>query len=151
LRSKDAFTLRRCQILLASDQGHKPSQSAAAVGCSSQAVRDALHAFAQRGLDCLRARPPLPKRPRAAWPKERDEDLKDPLHHSPPLFGQPTSLWTLDGAAKVCHAKGWTERVLTGEAIRQVLRRLKVSWQRAKHWISSPDPAYAAKKNGGTS
>jgi transposase len=146
LRSKDAFTLRRCQALLASASGQRPAQIAVTLGCSSQAVRDALRAFQQRGLSCLKARPPIPKRPRAAWPRQHDEDLKDLLHHSPRLFDKPTSLWTLEGVAEVCHTKGWTERVLSGEAIRQVMRRLKVSWQRAKHWLTSPDPAYVAKK-----
>ena len=42
-------------------------------------------------------------------------------------------------------------RLVSDEAIRVALRRLRVSWKRAKHWITSPDPAYARKKNGVTS
>jgi hypothetical protein len=68
------------------------------------------------------------------------------LHHSPRLCGHATSLWTLDLVAQACFARGWTPRVLTGEAIRQALQRLGLSWQRAKHWITSPDPSYARKK-----
>ena len=37
----------------------------------------------------------------------------------------------------------------TGETIRVTLGRIGVRWQRAKHWITSPDPAYARKKGGG--
>jgi hypothetical protein len=74
------------------------------------------------------------------------EALKDLLHHSPRLFGKPTSLWTLDLVAECCHTKGWTPRLLTGEAIRVALKRLGIRWRRAKHWITSPDPAYARKK-----
>jgi len=66
-------------------------------------------------------------------------------------FGQPTSLWTLGLAARVCFAQGWTSRVLSGEAIRLALKRLGVSWRRAKHWLTSPDPAYARKKKRATS
>ena len=29
---------------------------------------------------------------------------------------------------------------------RQTIKRLDVSWKRAKHWITSPDPVYARKK-----
>ena len=72
------------------------------------------------------------------------------LHQSPRTFGKPTSLWTLPLAAQVCHEKGWTERVLSGEAIRLVLRRLGVGWKRAKHWLTSPDPEYARKKKCAT-
>ncbi len=50
LRSKDAFTLRRCQILLASAKGTKPREIAAYVGCSVQSVRNTICAFEQRGL-----------------------------------------------------------------------------------------------------
>ena len=150
LRSPDAFTLRRCQILLASADGQRPSQIAAALGCAVQTVRDALRAFHAEGLACLQAKPKTPNAVLAAWPKERDEDLRALLHQSPRSFGKPTSLWTLPVAARVCHEQGWTERVLSGEAIRLVLRRLGVGWKRAKHWLVSPDPAYARKKKCAT-
>ena len=150
LRSPDAFTLRRCQVLLASDRGQRPAQVAASLGCSSQSVRDAIKAFAAEGTACLRQKSTRPKTIHAAWPKERDEDLRALLHQSPRNCGQPTSLWTLDLAALVCFEKGWTKRRLSGEAVRQILKRLGVGWKRAKHWLVSPDPLYARKKNGAT-
>jgi transposase len=150
LRSPDAFTLRRCQVLLASAQGQRPPRIAAALGCGVQTVRDALHAFAARGLDCLAPGSKAPHTVHAAWPKERDDDLRALLHQSPRAFGKPTSLWTLGLAAEVCHAKGWTRRVLSAEAIRLALKRLGVGWKRAKHWLTSPDPEYARKKNCAT-
>jgi hypothetical protein len=151
LRSPDAFTLRRCQILLRSDQGLRPSQIAAALSCGSQTVRDALHAFAAEGPGCLQAKPKTPKTVHAAWPQDRDGDLRALLHQSPRTFGKPTSLWTLPLAAQVCFEKGWTPRRLSGETIRLVLKRLGVGWKRAKHWLVSPDPEYARKKKCGTS
>ena len=150
LRSPDAFTLRRCQVLLQSDQGQRPAQIAALLGCSSQAVRNALKAFASEGLACLRPKSKAPKTTYPAWPKDRDEGLRALLHQSPRNFGKPTSLWTADLAAQVCFEKGWTQRRLSGEAIRQALRRLGVAWKRAKHWLVSPDPQYARKKSCGT-
>ena len=150
-RSADAFTLRRAQILSASAAGQRPAQIAAALGCASQTVRDAIRAFHAEGLACLAAKSKAPKTVHAAWPRERDGDLRTLLHQSPRAFGRPTSLWTLTGAARVCFEKGWTARALSGEAIRLVLKRLGVSWQRAKHWLTSPDPAYARKKSYATS
>jgi transposase len=150
LRSADAFTLRRCQVLLASDKGQRPARIATALGCSSQAVRNALRAFAAEGLGCLRPKSKRPKTIHAAWPKSRDEDLRALLHQSPRNCGKPTSLWTLDLAAQVGFEKGWTERRLSGEAIRQTLIRLGVGWKRAKHWLVSPDPEYAVKKKRAT-
>jgi len=150
LRSPDAFTLRRCQILLASDRGQRPAQVAASLGCSSQAVRNAIRAFAAEGVACLRQKSKAPRTTHPAWPKSRDEDLRALLHQSPRNFGKPTSLWTLDLAARLCFEKGWTARRLSGEAIRQALKRLGVGWKRAKHWLISPDPLYASKKSCAT-
>lgn len=147
LRSPDAFTLRRCQILLASAQGQRPSRIAAALGCGVQTVRDALHAFDKEGLACLGPKPKKPKTIHTAWLKEHDHDLRALLHQAPRSLGKPTSLWTLPLAAQVCYEKGWTARLLSGETIRLVLKRLGVGWKRAKHWLVSPDPEYARKKN----
>ena len=146
LRSPDAFTLRRCQVLLQSDQGQRPAQIAALLGCSSQAVRNALKAFASEGLACLRPKSKAPKTTYPAWPKDRDEGLRALLHQSPRNFGKPTSLWTLELAAEVCCEQGLTSRRVSGETIRATLVRLGVRWRRAKQWITSPDPAYARKK-----
>jgi len=151
LRATDAFTLRRCQILLASARGQRPSRIAGALGCSAQTVRDAINAFAAEGTACLRAKSKAPKTVHAAWPKERDDDLRALLHQSPRCFGKPTSLWTLGLVAEVCFERGWTARVLSGEAIRLALKRLGVGWKRAKHWLVSPDPEYARKKKCATS
>jgi transposase len=146
LRSPDAFTLRRSQILLASARGYRPSQIAPVLGCSVQGIRDAIRAFRAEGLGCLRAKPKAPKIVHAAWPKERDDDLRALLHQSPRTFGKPTSLWTLPLAAQVCYERGWTPRVLSSESIRRVLKRLGVHWKRAKFWMTSPDPRYSEKK-----
>jgi hypothetical protein len=150
LRSPDAFTVRRCQILLHSHQRRRPSQIAAALGCTAQTVRDALRAFAGRGLDCLRPLPKTPKTIHAVWSQDHDDALRALLHQSPRAVGKPTSLWTLPLAALVCYEKGWTARPLSGEAIRLVLKRLGVGWKRAKHWLVSPDPEYARKKKCAT-
>jgi transposase len=150
LRCPDAFTLRRCQILLASDQGQRPSQIAGALGCGVQTVRDALRVFAAEGLACLQPKPKTPKTIHTAWPRDRDGDLRALLHQSPRTLGKPTSLWTLPLAAQVCFEKGWTPRVVSGETIRLVLKRLGIGWKRAKHWLVSPDPAYARKKKCAT-
>ncbi len=59
-------------------------------------------------------------------------------------------MWTLDLAAEVSVAEGIVSTRVSGETIRQTLLRLGVGWKRAKHWITSPDPAYARKKGGVT-
>jgi hypothetical protein len=56
LRSSDAFTLRRSQILLASNQGQTPQQVVAQLHCSDQCVREAIHAFQAEGLAFLKGK-----------------------------------------------------------------------------------------------
>jgi hypothetical protein len=149
-RSADAFAVRRSQVLLASADGLGPTAIGRLIGCTAQAVRNAIRAFHADGLGCLTAQSHARKDPGRVWDRDRDADLKDLLHRRPREFGKPSSLWTLDLAAEVCHEKGWTPRKLSVEAIRQTLKRLGIGWQRAKHWITSPDPEYAKKKSCGT-
>src|SRR5438046_2758443 len=61
LRSKNAFTLRRCQRLLASAQSQRAASIAAVVGCADQTVRNVLHAFSERGWDCLNEQSHAPR------------------------------------------------------------------------------------------
>lgn len=151
LRSPNTFVLRRCQILLASARGQTARVIAQTVGCNDQTVRNALHAFNAHGLTALTRRSSAPQRtPHAAFTSAQREQLRALLHQSPRAFGYPTSLWTLAIAAEVAYAEGLTARPVSGEAIRRALARLGVRWQRAKHWITSPDPAYVRKKNGVT-
>jgi hypothetical protein len=49
LRSSDAFVLRRCQILLASERGENAYQIARSLGCDPQTVRNAIHKFNEEG------------------------------------------------------------------------------------------------------
>ena len=51
LRSKVAFVLRRSQVPLASSRGESPPGIARSLGCGSQTVLNAIHAFNERGLD----------------------------------------------------------------------------------------------------
>ena len=146
LRSPDAFTLRRSQILLQSASGRSPAQIADSLGCATQTVRNAIRAFAAVGLDCLG---PRSHRPASAHPTLDGiacERLRALLHRSPRDFGKPTSLWTLSLVAHVASAQGITSRLMSGESVRQALTRMGIGWKRAKRWITSPDPSYLRKK-----
>ena len=148
LRSKDAFVLRRSQILLASSRGNEVPQIAENLGCGQQTVRDAIHDFNDSGLDALTPGSSRPKRTRAVFDQNTAETLREMLHRSPREFGRDSSLWTLEMAAQVAFEEGLVERRVSGETIRATLARLLgVRWQRAKRWISSPDPLYERKKD----
>jgi transposase len=150
LRSSDAFTLRRCQILLASAKGQRPAEIARHLGCATQSVRNAIRAFHARGLACAQAQSRRPKRTRVVIDAAKRDQLRALLHESPRTLGKPRSTWTLQLAAEVCWERGLTPYEVSIETIRQALKRLGVRWRRAKQWITSPDPQYARKKSDGT-
>jgi hypothetical protein len=72
--------------------------------------------------------------------------LRQLLHHKPRNFGTDTSVWTLDLAAEVSFEEGLTKEQITGETVRATLARMGIRWERAKRWITSPDPEYVRKK-----
>jgi transposase len=143
LRSSDAFTLRRCQILLVSAHGQRPAQIARQLSCATQSVRNAIHAFHTRGLAPMHPQSQRPRRTRLVLDAE---PLRALLHERPRTFGKARSTWTLRLAAEVCWERELTPDQISIETIRQGLKRLGVNWRRAKRWITSPDPQYARKK-----
>ena len=120
-----------------------------ALGCNPQTARNAIHAFNEKGFP--QALQPGSKHPHTvhrAFDSEQAEALGELLHHKPRKFGKGTSVWTLDLAAEVSFEEGLglTKEPITGETVRATLARLGVRWERAKRWITSPDPEYARKK-----
>ena len=151
LRSPDAFTLRRCQILLASAGGQNAYQIARNLGCNPQTVRNAIHKFNQEGLsEALKRGSNRPHTVNRAFDEQGAEALHEILHRSPREFGKDSSLWTMEMAAQVSFEEGLTKEQVSGETVRATLARMGVRWQRAKHWITSPDSLYARKKGGAT-
>jgi transposase len=148
LRTSEAFTLRRAQIVLASARREWVPRIAEQLACGEQTVRNAIHAFNARGIGALHAGSPRPHTIRAAIDESGAERLRALLHQSPRTFGKPTSVWTLALAAEVSFAEGITAERVSDETIRQAIGRLGIGWKRAKRWITSPDPAYARKKGG---
>lgn len=150
LRSSDAYTLRRSQILAASARGEQVPHIARGLSCNQQTVRNAIHAFNRAGRAALTKRSSAVHTEQAAFTPATAEQLRALLHRSPRDFGHKTSLWTLDLAAEEAYKQGLTATRVTGETIRATLARLGVRWLRAKRWITSPDPAYQRKKGGAT-
>src|SRR5262245_65498495 len=83
LRSADAFTLRRCQILLASAAGQRPRLIAANLGCSAGTVRNAITAFHAEGLRCLAEKSSRPKTAQPLLDPGRHDELHLLPHQSP--------------------------------------------------------------------
>ena len=141
LRSPNAWVMRRCQMLLASARGQTAIPIAEQLGCDDQSVRKAIHAFNEKGAASLQPGSSVPHHIERSFEGERAERLRALLHQSPRTFGKPTSVWTLALAAEVSFAQGITPEQVSAETVRATLERLGIGWRRAKHWMTSPDPA----------
>lgn len=146
LRSPSAFVLRRCQIVLASTRGRHATAIARELGCDDQTVRNVISGFNERGLDVLIRGSCCPHHLRTRLPDDVFPTLRALLHRSPRDFGIERSLWSLPAVATVCFEQGLTSVPISGACVRRTLARHGISWKRAKHWITSPDPLYEVKK-----
>jgi hypothetical protein len=150
LRSHDAFTVRRCQMWLASAERQKPSGSAKTLRCAPPTVRNVLHACNARGLACVPRGSNVPLRGEPVLNADTRDQLRVILHQSPRTFGQPASMWTLKRLAAVCYEQGLSETTLSCPTMLDAIVRLGGSWPRAQHWMVSPEPADERKKHAGT-
>lgn len=146
LRSPQAFTLRRSQLLLLSAEGKTPRQIARQLGCSDQTARNVLRAFEAEALACLEQKSCRPKTATPELDEAKCEKLRDLLHQSPRQCGKARATWTLQMLAEVAKERGLTKRVVSDETIRNALRRMQGRWKRARDWSTSPDPHYGRKK-----
>jgi DNA-binding CsgD family transcriptional regulator len=126
LRSPDALTLRRCQILLKSADGQSAYQIARNLGCNPQTVRNAIHIFNQEGLsEALKRGSNRPHTVHRAFDPEGAQALRQMLHRSRPReFGKDSSLWTMEMAAEVSFEEGLTKGRISGESVPATLWRM---------------------------
>lgn len=146
LRSGQVAWYQRARtIVLAADDRQDATAIARSLGLHPNTTRRWLHIFDQERLEAL-----APK-PKGGRTKQFGEDLAEALitllHEPPAQHGAPDERWTLAEAAAALVREGWTTTISI-ESVRRVLREHKQSWQRAKEWIRSPDPAYARKQRG---
>ena len=81
-------------------------------------VHHTIHAFEQKGWDCLKQESSRPKTVQAQFDQAKCEALRALLHQSPRTFGKATSQWTLELAAEVCFEQGLTVNQVSIETIR---------------------------------
>jgi transposase len=146
LRSPSAFTVRRSQALLKSNEGQKAEAIAQALHCSDQTVRMAIHAFNAEGLACLVEKSHARHDQSPMIDEAGSERLKELVRLSPRTFGHETSVWTRPLLAQQLQQEGHTVSQVSVTSVSNALKRVGISWRRAKQWIHSPDPHYDHRK-----
>jgi transposase len=151
LKSSSGFTVRRSQIILMSlDESLTATAISERIGQSDQQVRTVLHAFNEKGIDCLKEKSRARHDDQRAYDDHSRERLREIIRQTPRIHGYESSLWTLEMLAEVSHKKGWTTYQVHKDTVSQTLMEMGVNWKRAKHWINSPDEHYERKKSAET-
>lgn len=151
LKAKEGFKVRRSQMIKLSGEGKGVKEIGKLLGCSGQAVREAIRAFESRGVKSLEKQSNRPKSAKKEIGEKDLEKLKELINESPRKYGKKQSQWTLPMLAEVSYEKGITKRLMSDESIRLAIKRLNINWKRAKEWITSPDEGYGRKKKEETS
>ena len=147
LKSTSGFTVRRSQmVLMSADEHLKVDEIGQRLGCSGQAVREAIHAFEQEGVMSLARKTRARLDDQRAFDDVARQALREMVQQSPREYGNEHSLWNLAKLAEVSHRAGLTERVVSEQTVSDTLRSMGIKWRRARQWINSPDPQYEVKK-----
>ena len=147
LSSSEAFTMRRCQILLSSEQGQTAPKIAEGLHCSAQSVRRAIHAFNQEGILCIYEKSNRPHSSIFSFDEAALERLPNIVNGSPRDYGIEHSLWSLERLVKVCHQLGMIETPITMPVMRKAIKRAGIDWKRVRKRIRSTDESYEEKKS----
>lgn len=108
------------------------------VQADEDTVRDVIHRFTEIGLACLAPRW-AGGRPRLLSPDEEDFVVQTATAR-PTKLGQPFTRWSIRKlAAYLRHVHGRVIRI-GREALRCLLTRCGITFQRTKTWKESPDP-----------
>ncbi|MEU8787737.1 IS630 family transposase [Streptomyces sp. NPDC048637] len=141
--STNTVRYRRAVMLLASAGGNRVPVIAQLVQADEDTVRDVIHRFNEIGMACLDPRW-AGGRPRLLSPD--DEDFVVQMATTRPAkLGQPFTRWSIRKLAAYLR-KVYGRVIRIGrEALRCLLTRRGVTFQRTKTWKESTDPERGAK------
>jgi transposase len=141
--STSSVRYRRAMMLLASAGGNRVPVIAQLVQADEDTVRDVIHRFNEIGLACLDPRW-AGGRPRLLKPDDEDFVVQTATTR-PTKLGQPFTRWSIRKlAAYLRRVHGRIIRI-GREALRCLLVRRGITFQRTKTWKESPDPDRDAK------
>ena len=139
----ESVRVRRALIVMASASGTPVTAIARLVAAHEDTVRDVIHAFNEKGLAALDPRW-AGGRPRLLSPDDEDFVVQTATTR-PTKLGQPFTRWSIRKlAAYLRKVHGRVIRI-GREALRRLLARRGVTFQRTKTWKESPDSDRDAK------
>jgi transposase len=141
--STSTVRYRRAMMILASAGGNRVPVIARLVQADEDTVRDVIHQFNEIGLACLDPQW-AGGRPRLLSPDQEDFVVATATTR-PAKLGQPFTCWSIRKLADYLRVASGTTIRIGREALRCLLGRRGVSFQRTKTWKESTDPERDAK------
>lgn len=141
--STSSVRYRRAMMLLASAGGNTVPVIARLVQADEDTVRDLIHRFNETGLACLDPQW-AGGRPRLLSPDDEDFVIQTATTR-PRKLGQPYTRWSLRKLAAYLRKVHGRMIRIGREALRCLLARRGVTFQRTKTWKESTDPERDAK------
>ena len=138
-----SIRLRRALIIMASASGTPVPAIARLVAADEDTVREVIHAFNDRGLDCLDPNW-AGGRPRRITTDD-EEFIVATATTRPRSLGRPFTHWSLRKLAGYLAVNPRRRVDISRERLRQILHRRGISFQRTRTWKESPDPDKDAK------
>jgi transposase len=155
-RHAPADWIRRARMIALSWDGLRVPAIAAALGCSSKAVRSRLARFAAEGLDGLGDRPGVGRKSRIS--QEQRSRLIALVASPPPgrlvrdgagelvaTDATGAAVWTLDALTAAARAAGID---IARSQVRRILLAEGVRWRHPRSWATSADPEFGPKGRG---
>lgn len=144
-KSQNGVQMRRAQILSFSAQGMKIQSIATQLLMNEEYLRELIRTFNNSGLEALKIRRSS-GRPHILT--EEEKSIVVEVATAPPqAYGRPFNQWSLRKLQQFLVEDTKTISPVSYEAIRQVLKIAKVSFQRTRTWKHSTDPDFDSKKN----
>ncbi len=141
--STSSVRYRRAMIVLASAGGNTVPVIARLVAADEDTVRDVIHRFNEIGLACLDPRW-AGGRPRLL--SDDEEELVIQMATTRPAkLGQPFTRWSIRKLAAHLQRLPGRPLLIGREALRNLLARRGITFQRTKTWKESPDLDFEAK------
>ncbi|CAL9332349.1 hypothetical protein SUDANB140_00095 [Streptomyces sp. enrichment culture] len=141
--STGSVRCRRAMMWPASAGGNRVPVIAQLVQADEDTVRDAIHRFNESGLACLDPRC-AGGRPRLLGPDDEDFVVQTATTR-PTRLGQPFTRWSLRKLVAYLRKVHGRVILIGREALRGLLDRRGVTFQRTKTWKESPAPDREAK------
>ncbi|MFB6752530.1 IS630 family transposase [Streptomyces sp. NPDC056353] len=141
--STSSVRYRRAMMLLASAGGNRVPVIAQLVQADEDTVRDVIHRFNEIALACLDPRW-AGGRPRLLSRDDEDYVVQTATTR-PTKLGRPFTRWSLRKLATYLRRVHGRVIRIGREALRFLLRRRSITFQRTKTWKESPDPERDAK------